>query len=69
MLDYFDEDFAGLQGGGWAIKVFAILASEYQQVVIMDADAVWLQNPEIVLDEPGYLETGASRGCEVGTGR
>ncbi|KAL8281161.1 hypothetical protein RQP46_006519 [Phenoliferia psychrophenolica] len=58
VLNYFDENLVGLKGGGWAIKAFAALASQYQQVLIMDADAVWLQDPETVLSEPGYLETG-----------
>ncbi|KAK4701006.1 hypothetical protein P7C70_g5231, partial [Phenoliferia sp. Uapishka_3] len=58
VLNYFDEELVGLRGGGWAIKVFAILASEYQQIISMDADAVWFQDPETVLGEPGYVETG-----------
>lgn len=43
ILNFFDEDLVGIHGGGWAIKVFAILASPFQQVIIADADAIFMQ--------------------------
>jgi len=43
ILNYFDEDLVGIHGGGWAIKVFAILASPFQEVIIADADAIFMQ--------------------------
>lgn len=58
ILNFFDEDHVGLQGGGWAIKIFAILASQYQEVIICDADAVFLQDPVVLFSDPGYNRTG-----------
>lgn len=58
IMDYFDEEYVGLDGGGWAIKVFAILASPYQEVISMDADAMFLQDPEVMFENPGYNATG-----------
>lgn len=58
LLNFFDEDHVGIHGGGWAIKSFAILASPFREVIIADADAVFVQDPEILFDDPGYNATG-----------
>lgn len=58
ILNFFDESLVGLDGGGWAIKVFTILASQYQEVIICDADVVFLQDPAVLFEEPGYNKTG-----------
>ena len=58
ILNIFDENIVGLKGGGWAIKPFAALASSFQQIIIADADAVFLQPPEAVFSQPAYHETG-----------
>jgi alpha 1,3-mannosyltransferase len=42
----------------WAIKPFAVLASKYEQVILLDADVVFLQPPESLLSHTGYQETG-----------
>ena len=44
---------------GWAAKPFAILMSSFQEVIFVDADALFFKNPEILFDDPGYIETGA----------
>ncbi|OLL22588.1 putative alpha-1,3-mannosyltransferase MNN15 [Neolecta irregularis DAH-3] len=44
--------------GMWAIKPFAILVSSFKEVVLIDADGIFLQNPEVVFQEQGYKETG-----------
>lgn len=44
---------------GWAGKPFAILFSSFREVIFIDADALFLQNPSILFDDPGYKETGA----------
>ncbi|KAJ3093690.1 hypothetical protein HK100_006486 [Physocladia obscura] len=44
--DYWGEEARSL--GGWAIKPFALLASSFNQVMFLDADAVFLQNPEVL---------------------
>lgn len=58
MLHFFDESHVGIDGGGWAIKVFTILASAFQEVIICDADVVFLQDPEVLFEDPGYNRTG-----------
>ena len=45
--------------GGWALRPFAILASSFKKVILTDADTVFLQNPELLLEEPGFKKTGA----------
>lgn len=58
LLRFYNESAAGLKNGGWAIKPFAILASSFEQVIIADSDIVFLQNPELAFDHPGYTQTG-----------
>lgn len=55
-----DDETLQLAGDGWAIKPFAVLASTFDQVMLLDADAVLLQPPEVVFDRHiGYQHTGA----------
>ena len=55
----FDDDTLKLADGGWAIKPFALLGSTLEQAILLDADAVFLQKPENILnDHPGYRSTG-----------
>ncbi|KAI1990480.1 hypothetical protein LOZ53_001689 [Ophidiomyces ophidiicola] len=57
---YFDNDFIGFSTGAWAIKPFAVLASRFEQVMLMDSDSVLLQRPEVVFEKHnGFKETGA----------
>ncbi|KAJ3067636.1 hypothetical protein HDU98_009151 [Podochytrium sp. JEL0797] len=44
---------AGVQG--WAVKPFAMLASRFRQVVFVDADALFLQNPEVLVRDSMLL--------------
>jgi len=53
---YFDE--GPLQIGGWAIKPFSILASRFQEVLLMDADAMYIRDPSILFEDEGYIKTG-----------
>jgi len=53
---YFDNEIINL--GGWAIKPFSILASRFEEVILMDADAVYLRDPAILFEDEGYLEKG-----------
>ncbi|KAG0197798.1 hypothetical protein BGX28_008705 [Mortierella sp. GBA30] len=52
-----DNDYMRL--GGWAIKPFAMLASSFEEVMFVDADAYFLQDPVVLFDDPGYKATGA----------
>lgn len=55
----FDDSTLDLPHGGWAVKAFAILGSTFEQVMLLDADAVFLQQPDrIFLEHPQYRETG-----------
>ncbi|KAJ3210772.1 hypothetical protein HDU82_007394 [Entophlyctis luteolus] len=46
VYDYWGEEAKLL--GGWAIKPFALLASSFKQVMFLDADAVFVQKPELL---------------------
>ncbi|KAJ3023195.1 hypothetical protein HKX48_003973 [Thoreauomyces humboldtii] len=44
---------------GWGLKPFAMLASRFSEVVLVDADALFLQNPEVMFSYPLYVNSGA----------
>ena len=44
--------------GGWALRPFAILASSFKKVILCDADTIFLQDPAVLLQEPGFRDTG-----------
>lgn len=44
---------------GWAGKPFAILFSSFREVIFIDADAMFFQNPAALFQDPAYLDTGA----------
>ena len=46
ILDYYDEEVAGLSGSGYAMKPFAALASSFEKVIIIDADTIFMQRPD-----------------------
>ena len=43
---------------GWATKPFAILASRFEEVILMDADVLYLRDPSELFKEKGYIEKG-----------
>jgi len=43
---------------GWQIKAFILKHTEFSEVIICDCDSVFLQNPEIVFNDPNYIATG-----------
>ncbi|OBZ87382.1 putative alpha-1,3-mannosyltransferase MNN1 [Choanephora cucurbitarum] len=45
--------------GGWAMKPFAMLASSFTEVLMMDADVFFLQKPDRLFDDEGYKTTGS----------
>ncbi|KAJ5769066.1 mannosyltransferase -domain-containing protein [Penicillium odoratum] len=55
----FDNSTLELEFGGWAIKAFAALGSHFERVILADADAVFLQPPEVLLQHETFLRTGA----------
>lgn len=55
----FDDSTLQLAENGWATKAFALLGSTFEQVMLLDADTIFLQKPEVIFeDHPGYRETG-----------
>jgi len=53
---YFDDK--PLTIGGWAIKPFSVLASRFEEVILMDADAMYIRDPAILFEDEGYKKTG-----------
>ncbi|KAJ3407863.1 hypothetical protein HDV05_005242 [Chytridiales sp. JEL 0842] len=46
--------------GGWSIKPFAILGSSFEEVIFMDADTLFFQDPRVLLEKSErYNQTGA----------
>ena len=44
---------------GWALKPFALLFSRFLEVILMDADTVFLQNPSTLFSHPEYQRARA----------
>ncbi len=55
----FDNSSVAPKTGGWATKCFAALGSHFERVILLDADAVFLQPPEELLHHGAFLRTGA----------
>ncbi|KAF0644820.1 hypothetical protein FPSE5266_09510 [Fusarium pseudograminearum] len=55
----FDDTTLKLKDGGWAIKAFALLGSRFEEAILLDADAVFLQQPEKLFEQRAYTEKGA----------
>ncbi|KAF9950270.1 hypothetical protein BGZ72_008045 [Mortierella alpina] len=47
-----------LQISGPIIKPFAMLVSRFEEVILMDADAYFLQDPAVMFEDGGYKEVG-----------
>ncbi|KAI8895740.1 mannosyltransferase putative-domain-containing protein [Globomyces pollinis-pini] len=45
--------------GGWAIKPFAVLASSFEKVLMMDSDVIFLQSPQTLFDSKLFTTKGA----------
>ncbi|KAI9483045.1 MAG: mannosyltransferase putative-domain-containing protein [Benjaminiella poitrasii] len=56
------EDYVGnyyTRFGGWAMKPFAMLASRFTELIMMDADVFFLQSPSTLFVDKGYQTTGS----------
>lgn len=49
----------GWKLAGWAAKPFAILHSSFREVIFIDADSLFMKNPEVMFEDPSYQKTGA----------
>ncbi|KAF9951250.1 hypothetical protein BGZ72_007204 [Mortierella alpina] len=47
-----------MQLGGWSIKAFSLLASRFEEVMLVDSDAYFLRDPAELFEDPGYKATG-----------
>ncbi|RGP67537.1 alpha-1,3-mannosyltransferase mnt3 [Fusarium longipes] len=59
VLSVFNDTTLKLQGAGWAIKPFALLASKFEKAILIDADAVFMQKPERMFDHAPFVNKGA----------
>ncbi|KAG9256744.1 glycosyltransferase family 71 protein [Emericellopsis atlantica] len=59
MLTVFDDKTLRLRQNGWAIKPFSVLASRFEQVLLVDCDSVFLQDPESLFYQRPYVDNGA----------
>ena len=58
LLSLVDDVTLDLEHAKFGIKPVAMLFSKYEQVILVDADSVFLQPPEALLKSKGYKETG-----------
>ena len=59
VLKVVDDETLQPVKAGWPIKPFALSTSTFEQVILLDSDAILLQAPEVVFgDHSGYQETG-----------
>lgn len=45
--------------GGWELKPYAVMCSEFEEVILLDADNVPVRDPEQLFESDEYAETGA----------
>lgn len=55
--DYIGEYYTKF--GGWAMKPFAMLASKFSEMIMMDADVFFFQDPGMLFEDEGYKTTGS----------
>jgi len=53
----FNDSYLELRG--WEIKPFAVLASRFEQVLLMDADVLFLEKPLTLFENKYYTQTGS----------
>lgn len=58
LLSSINDMTLDLAHGTFATKPIAMLASQFEQVMLVDADAVFLQPPEALFESRGYKDTG-----------
>jgi hypothetical protein len=59
LVDLYSKlDKEKLNVGGWANKPFSVLASNFEEVILVDADVLFLQDPAVLFEKKEYKETG-----------
>ncbi len=56
LMNYFDCKVHDIKG--WDMKPFSMLASSFSETILMDADTVFVQSPEEMFHDPGYIQSG-----------
>ncbi|KAI8330611.1 mannosyltransferase putative-domain-containing protein [Chlamydoabsidia padenii] len=56
IVDRIDPD--GTRFDGWSLKPYSVLASGFDEVILMDADVYFFQSPDTLFDDAGYQATG-----------
>lgn len=49
----------GWKLAGWAAKPFAMLLSSFREVIFIDADSAFFEDPETLFEDPTYRKNGA----------
>jgi len=57
ITEFFDNDIVFISG--WAVKPYAILASRFEEVILIDADATYIRDPALWFEDKEYKKTGA----------
>jgi len=52
-------DIKEAEVNGWAVKPFSMLASNFAEMIFVDADALFFQPPEVMFEFERYKRTGA----------
>lgn len=58
ILTVIDDTKLQLANGKWAIEPFAALAALFEQTILLDAGTVFMQPPEALFKQKGYIDTG-----------
>ena len=58
LLKLVDDATLDLAHGTFGTKPLAMLVSSFEEVILLDADAVFVQTPEVLFKSSGYKQTG-----------
>ncbi|KAJ3090340.1 hypothetical protein HK100_007475 [Physocladia obscura] len=56
LLEFFPEETR--LWGGWSMKPYAMLASKFRRVIILDADTLFFEDPRVILKSSGFVKYG-----------
>lgn len=59
LLSIFDDSALRLQESKNAVRSFAVLASKFEKVILVDPDTVFLQKPEVLFEQPALHKSRA----------
>lgn len=59
VVKYYHKKIANVDRKGWSLKPFAILESNFREVLFLDSDIIPTKNPEYLFDYEPYQRKGA----------